>query len=94
VAFVALALALLAMLAGNIAAGLFRALLVLVIIMYTIQGIALVHAVVNKRGASLGWLVAVYAGIAMLPPIAILGLALTGFSDTWFDFRRRWGASV
>ncbi len=94
VAFVALALALLAMLAGNIAAGLFRGLLVLVIIMYTIQGIALVHAVVNKRGASLGWLVAVYAGIAMLPPIAILGLALTGFSDAWFDFRRRWSASV
>ena len=72
----------------------FRGLLVLVIIVYTIQGIALVHAVVHKRGASVAWLVAVYAGIVIMPPVAILGLALTGFSDAWFDFRRRWGASV
>ncbi len=94
VAFAGVALALLAILAGNIAGGLFRGLLVLVILMYTIQGIALVHAVVHKRGVSVAWLVAVYAGIVIMPPVAILGLALTGFSDTWFDFRRRWGASV
>lgn len=94
VAYVGVALALLAILAGHFAGGLFRGLLVLVIIMYTIQGIALVHAMVHKRGASLAWLVAMYAGIVILPPATILGLALTGFSDTWFDFRRRWGASV
>jgi hypothetical protein len=94
VAFAGVALALLAILAGNFAGGLFRGLLVLVIIVYTIQGIALVHAVVHKRGASVGWLAAVYLGIVIVPPAAILGLALTGFSDTWFDFRRRWGASV
>ena len=94
VAYAGVALALLAMLAGNFAGGLFRGLLVLVIIMYTIQGIALVHSVVHKRGASIAWLVAVYAGIVLIPPAAIVGLALSGFSDTWFDFRRRWGASV
>ncbi len=94
VAFAGVALALLAIFAGNFAGGLFRGLLVLVIIVYTIQGIALVHAVVHKRGASVAWLVAVYAGIVIMPPAAILGLALTGFSDAWFDFRRRWGASV
>jgi hypothetical protein len=94
VAYVGVLLALLAILAGHFAGGLFRGLLVLVIIMYTIQGIALVHAVVHKRGASLAWLVAMYAGIVILPPATILGLALTGFSDTWFDFRRRWGTSV
>ena len=94
VAFAGVALALLAIFAGNFAGGLFRGLLVLVIVVYTIQGIALVHAVVHKRGASVAWLVAVYAGIVIMPPAAILGLALTGFSDAWFDFRRRWGASV
>ena len=94
VAYAGVALALLAIVAGNFAGGLFRGLLVLVIIVYTIQGIALVHAVVRKRGASVAWLAAVYAGIVIMPPAAILGLALTGFSDTWFDFRRRWGASV
>jgi Predicted membrane protein (DUF2232) len=94
VAFAGVALALLAIFAGNFAGGLFRGLLVLVIVVYTIQGIALVHAVVHKRGASVAWLVAVYAGIVIMPPAAILGLALTGFSDAWFDFRRRWGAGV
>jgi hypothetical protein len=94
VAFVAVALALLAILAGSFAGGLFRGLLVLVIIMYTIQGMALVHAVVHKRGASVIWLVVMYAGFVIVPPAAILGLALTGFSDTWFDFRHRWGAGT
>jgi hypothetical protein len=94
VAFVAVALALLAILAGSFAGGLFRGLLVLVIIMYTIQGMALVHAVVHKRGASVIWLVVMYAGFVIVPPAAILGLALTGFSDTWFDFRHRWGGGT
>jgi hypothetical protein len=96
VAYVGLALALLAMLAGNFAGGLFRGWFALVINMYAIQGIALVHAVVHKRGASVGWLVAMYAGIAFpyTSAAAVLGLALSGFSDTWFDFRRRWSAST
>lgn len=94
VAYVGVVLALAAILAGNFAGGLFRVLLVLVIIMYSIQGLALVHAMVHKRGASVAWLVAMYGSMILIPPAAILGLALTGFSDTWFDFRRRWGASV
>lgn len=94
VAYVAVALSLLSVLAGQFAHGLFLGLLVLVINMYTIQGIALVHAVVHKRGASVAWLVAMYVAIVMLEPAATLGLALTGFSDAWFDFRRRWGANV
>jgi hypothetical protein len=94
VAIIAVALALLAILAGHFAAGLFRGLLVLVIIMYTIQGIALVHAVVKKRSASIAWLVAMYLGLVIVPPAAVLGLALAGFSDTWFDFRRRRSAGT
>lgn len=93
-AYVALGVALLSIFAGNFAGGLFRGMLVLVIIMYTIQGIALVHAVVHKRKASLAWLVAMYAGMLIVPPATLLGLALTGLSDAWFDFRRRFGASV
>jgi hypothetical protein len=94
VAYAALALALLAVLAGHFAGGLFVGLLVLVFIMYAIQGIALVHALVRKRSASVAWLVALYVAIVMIPLAAGLGLGLTGFSDTWFDYRRRWGATV
>jgi hypothetical protein len=94
VAFVTVALALLAIVAGSFAGGLFRGLLALAIVMYTIQGIALVHAVVHRRSASAAWLVAMYAGLVVVPPVAALGLALTGFSDTWFDFRRRWSGGT
>ena len=94
IAYLGVALALLAIVAGSFAGGLFRALLVLVIIMYTVQGMALVHALVHKRNASMAWLAAMYAGMVILPPATILGLALSGFSDTWFDFRRRWDAGV
>ena len=94
VAYVAVAVAILAVFAGHFAAGLFRGLAVLMVIMYAIQGIALVHAVVRERAASVAWLVAVYVGIVIIPLAAVLGLGLAGFLDTWFDFRRRLGASV
>jgi hypothetical protein len=94
VAYIAVGLALLSIVAGSFAGGLFRVMLVLAIIMYTIQGIAVLHAVVYERKASLAWLVAMYVAMVIIPPAAILGLALTGFSDTWFDFRRRLGAAV
>ena len=94
VAYVAVVLALLGILAGQVAGGLFRGLLVLVIIMYTIQGLAIVHCMVRERGASVAWLVAVYAGFLIIPPAVLLGLAVAGFADTWFDFRRRWGAGT
>jgi len=94
VAYTGVVLALLAILAGNFAAGLFPAWFVIVINMYTIQGIALVHGVVHKRQASAGWLAVMYAGLVLFSPIASLGLALAGISDTWFDYRRRWGAGA
>ena len=74
-AYVALGLALLAIFAGNFASGMFRGLLVIAIILYTVQGVALTHAMVRARGASAAWLVAVYAGILVIPPGAILGQA-------------------
>jgi hypothetical protein len=94
VAMAGLAVALLAIFAGHVANGMFRGLLALVIVLYMIQGVAIMHAMVRKRGASVGWLVAVYLALLVVPPAAILGLAVTGFSDTWFDFRGRWGSGT
>lgn len=94
VAYTGVMLALLAILAGNFASGLFPAWFVIVINMYTIQGIALVHGIVHKRRASTGWLAVMYVGLVLFSPITSLGLALAGISDTWFDYRRRWGAGA
>ena len=94
VAFVGLAMAVLAIFAGQVSGGLFRGLLALVVVLYMIQGIAIIHAMVRERGASIGWLAAMYLALLLVPPAAMLGLAVTGFSDTWFDFRGRWGAGT
>jgi len=94
VAYAGVTLALLAILAGNFAAGLFPAWFVIVINMYTIQGIALVHGVVHGRRASAGWLAVMYVGLVLFSPMTSLGLALAGISDTWFDYRRRWGTGA
>lgn len=94
IAYAGVVVALLAILAGGFADGLFPAWFVIVINMFTIQGIAVVHGVVHKRQASAGWLAVMYAGLVLFSPIASLGLAMAGISDTWFDFRRRWGAGT
>jgi len=66
----------------------------LVVVMYTFQGIAMVHGLVAARAASAGWLVTMYLVLILLPPTAVIALSAAGFSDTWVDYRRRWGASA
>lgn len=55
---------------------------------YLLAGLAVVHSLVGKTGRSVGWLVAVYVLLALVPQ-AMLVLASGGLLDTWVDFRRR-----
>lgn len=57
---------------------------------YLFQGLAVAHGVVAGRSASIGWLVALYVLLALLPPHIGVLLACLGFIDTWVDFRARW----
>jgi len=69
--------------------------LTILIVLFGLQGIALVHHVVKRRNASVAWLAGMYIALAIVPQPAsevVLGLALAGLSDTWVDFRRRFGA--
>lgn len=68
--------------------------LMLLIVLFGLQGIALVHYVVKRRNASVAWLAGLYVALAIMPQPAsgvALGLALAGLSDTWVDYRRRFG---
>ncbi|NKC12364.1 MAG: hypothetical protein GKR94_09220 [Gammaproteobacteria bacterium] len=56
-------------------------------VLFLFQGIAIVHAIVNARGAWVGWLVAMYLSL----PVTYLFLVTGGFADTFMDFRRRAG---
>ncbi|BAZ94855.1 hypothetical protein TspCOW1_33250 [Thiohalobacter sp. COW1] len=54
-----------------------------------LQGIAVAHGIVNRRGLARGWLVAIYVLLLFVQPYSGLVLALTGLADNWFDFRQR-----
>ena len=56
-------------------------------LLYTIQGIALVHAVAFKRRLSPAWLALFYL-LLLVPPLSQLVVAL-GVVDAWADFRHR-----
>jgi uncharacterized protein YybS (DUF2232 family) len=88
-----LALAVLALMAASLlplggASALGRDMVMVVLMMYMLQGLAVIHAVVAKRGASNAWLVATYVLLAIaLPQVAML-LAIAGLMDTWLNLRR------
>ena len=54
-----------------------------------IQGVAMVHGLVALRGGGLGWIVAMYASLLLVTPVAVVALSVAGFSDAWLDYRAR-----
>lgn len=58
---------------------------------WLIQGISLVHALQRGMGASVAWLVAMYAMLVVAMPYVVGALAIAGFADSWLDFRTRLG---
>ncbi|HEY0634080.1 MAG TPA: hypothetical protein VGE00_01760 [Gammaproteobacteria bacterium] len=67
-------------------------LLVVMVMLYMMQGIAVSHALVANAGANAGWLVALYLLLLFALPQTALTLAVAGFVDNWFDFRMIFGA--
>lgn len=63
----------------------------LVIAVFALQGIAVVHGVVRRRGLGVAWLVAAYVLILLTMPESLIVLAVCGASDAWFEFRKRAG---
>jgi hypothetical protein len=55
-------------------------------------GIGLIHGLVASRGLGTSWLVLMYLGLALLPPVK-QGLIVLAAADGWFNFRARLGAS-
>jgi len=68
-------------------------LLLVALVIYTIQGLAVAHALLGARRGGGGWLAALYVGLALLWPYPLLVLGAVGLVDTWVDFRARGGRS-
>jgi len=84
------AVAALALVANDLTGGLAADLLGPALVLYMFQGLAVAHALVAGRNASMWWLVALYVLLGLIPPHMALLLALVGVSDTWLDYRARW----
>lgn len=61
----------------------------LFIAVFMFQGLAIAHATVDQKQASVGWLVGIYILLFIFPQTMLI-LATLGLIDTWMDFRRRW----
>jgi hypothetical protein len=91
VAYVGIGMAACAMFFGNFAHGLLPAMFNMVIALYVVQGAAIAHALVNQQRAAGGWLVTMYLLLVMpvTSALMLILLSVTGFSDTWLDYRQR-----
>ncbi len=67
------------------------ALAMLVCAIFALQGVAILHGVVRRRGLGTVWLVVAYVLILFTMPESVIFLAVCGVTDAWFDFRKRAG---
>lgn len=62
---------------------------IVVLGLYVIQGMAIIHAIVDKRKLHVAWLIGLYfVMIVVLPQLMVL-VAVLGLMDAWVDFRHR-----
>jgi hypothetical protein len=81
--------ALLVLLAASLKSELLAGLLLVFLAMYMFQGIAIMHALMDGKRGSIGWLVIFYAAMVIVWQFMAL-VAIFGMLDTWVDVRRRW----
>jgi len=68
-------------------------LLMVAILLYGFVGLAVIHGVIAVRGASRRWLIPVYLLLFLLPPQALVTLAVLGAVDVYVHFRVQEGQS-
>jgi uncharacterized protein YybS (DUF2232 family) len=84
-ALIALAIILMAIAMGNVFA---FALVIIVSVLYLIQGLSLFHAAVKIRQVSVSWLFVLYIVMFFIPHLVLL-LVFAGMTDPWLDIRQR-----
>jgi hypothetical protein len=64
-------------------------LLIVAVVLFMFQGLALGHAAVKLLGNNQAWLLVMYVVIVFTMPYGVLFAAVLGVLDNWFDFRAR-----
>ena len=70
------------------------ALAMVVCALFVLQGAAILHCVVKKRGGSIAWLVGAYLLILVTMPESLVFLGVCGIADAWLDVRNKVGAKA
>jgi len=86
---IAFTMALTSLLAFIVDAAWLQNLAFVLFVVFWIQGLAIVHWMHAERRLPLAALVAVYALLPFLQVLLMTTLAVFGYMDAWFDFRRR-----
>ncbi len=86
---IALTLALASVLAFLIDAAWLQNIAFVMFVMFWVQGLAIVHWLHGQGMLPLAALVAVYALLPFLQVLLMTALAVFGYTDAWFNFRRR-----
>jgi hypothetical protein len=73
--------------ANGINSGLASDFMIILVVLFAVQGLAIVHHRVAKQKLSVAWLVGLYVLLAFIPHFVGTGLAVVGIGDTFADFR-------
>ena len=61
---------------------------IILVLLFSFQGLAVVHAKIYTNNLPVGWLIGLYLLLAIVPQLVGLVLATTGVADSLADFRR------
>jgi hypothetical protein len=86
---VMLVLLVLASVQAGIVTTLARDMLMVMLSLFLLPGLALVHYLVARRNASIGWLIVMYGLLLFALPQAGAVLTLLAFADVWLNIRAR-----
>ncbi len=84
-AVIALAVMSVSLLPLDKVAAISKDIVIVLVLLYMLQGLAVVHAAVAVRRISAGWLVALYFVLLVVP----MAVAIAGLLDTWVELRNR-----
>ncbi len=60
-----------------------------VLLLYVVQGLAMIHGVLALKQVNKLWLVVLYFSFFIMPQLVILPVAVVGLTDAWVDYRQR-----
>jgi hypothetical protein len=87
-AIIAVAVTLIALLPG-VGIALIKDCLPVLLVLFAVQGVAVVHAIVRLQQKHKAWLIVMYILLLIMMPQMVFLLALVGVLEQWFNFRQR-----